>query len=155
MRHCATRRKVVEGLTPNGVGGIFHWHNPYSRTMALGSTQPLTEMGTRNISWGIKAAGHRADYCHEIWKPQPPGTLRACKGITLPFTHTHTHTHPQAHTDMCVGGRGFVGVSACKHASQRPCQPVRIPFTILQISYFCGQINFKTGNRITQPTHSF
>jgi hypothetical protein len=23
--------------------------------MALGSTQPLTEMSTRNISWGVKA----------------------------------------------------------------------------------------------------
>jgi hypothetical protein len=25
--------------------------------MALESTQPLTEMGSRNISWGVKAAG--------------------------------------------------------------------------------------------------
>jgi len=25
--------------------------------MALESTQPLTEMSTRNISWGVKAAG--------------------------------------------------------------------------------------------------
>jgi hypothetical protein len=25
--------------------------------MALGSTQRLTEMSTRNISWGVKAAG--------------------------------------------------------------------------------------------------
>jgi hypothetical protein len=25
--------------------------------MALGSNQPLTEMSTRNISWGVKAAG--------------------------------------------------------------------------------------------------
>jgi hypothetical protein len=25
--------------------------------MALRSTQPLTEMSTRNISWGVKAAG--------------------------------------------------------------------------------------------------
>jgi hypothetical protein len=25
--------------------------------MALGLTQPLTEMSTRNISWGVKAAG--------------------------------------------------------------------------------------------------
>jgi hypothetical protein len=25
--------------------------------MALGSTQPLTEMSTRNISWGVNAAG--------------------------------------------------------------------------------------------------
>jgi hypothetical protein len=29
--------------------------------MALGSTQPLTEMSTRNISWGVKAAGAMAD----------------------------------------------------------------------------------------------
>jgi hypothetical protein len=25
--------------------------------VALGFTQPLTEMSTRNISWGVKAAG--------------------------------------------------------------------------------------------------
>jgi hypothetical protein len=25
--------------------------------MALGSTQPLTEISTRNISWGVKAVG--------------------------------------------------------------------------------------------------
>jgi len=30
--------------------GIFH--NPSGRTMALGLTQPLTEMSTRNIYWG-------------------------------------------------------------------------------------------------------
>jgi hypothetical protein len=39
------------------VTGIFHWHNRSGRTMALGSTQPLTEMSTRNLSWGVKAAG--------------------------------------------------------------------------------------------------
>ena len=48
---CATNRKVV-GSIPDGVTGIFHWHNPSDRTMALGSTQPLTEMSTRSISWG-------------------------------------------------------------------------------------------------------
>ena len=67
---------------------IFHWHNPFGRTMALGSTQPLTEMSTRNISWRVK--GGRcvglttlpscAD-CLEIWEPQPAGTLRACPGL--------------------------------------------------------------------------
>jgi hypothetical protein len=36
---------------------FFHWHNPVGRTMALGSTQPLTEMSTRKISWGVNAAG--------------------------------------------------------------------------------------------------
>ena len=88
LRHRATRRKVA-GSIPDGVTGIFHWHNPSGRTMALGSTQPLTEMSTRNTSWGVK--GGRcvglitlppscAD-CLEIWEPQPPGTLWACPGL--------------------------------------------------------------------------
>ena len=51
LRCCATKRKVV-GSIPDGVNEIFHWHNPSDRTMALGSTQPLTEMSTRRISWG-------------------------------------------------------------------------------------------------------
>jgi hypothetical protein len=29
----------------------------FTGTMALGSTQPVTEMSTRNLSWGVKAAG--------------------------------------------------------------------------------------------------
>ena len=52
LRRCATSRKVM-GSIPDGVIGIFHWHNHSSRTMALGSTQPLIEMSTRNISWGV------------------------------------------------------------------------------------------------------
>jgi hypothetical protein len=35
------------GSIPDGVIGFFHWHNLSGRTMALGSTQPLTEMSTR------------------------------------------------------------------------------------------------------------
>ena len=47
----ATSRKVA-GSIPNGVIGIFHWHNSSGRTMALGLTRRLTEMSTGNISWG-------------------------------------------------------------------------------------------------------
>jgi hypothetical protein len=36
---------------------IFHWLNPFGHAMALGSTQSLTEMSTRDISWGVKADG--------------------------------------------------------------------------------------------------
>ena len=36
---------------PAGVIGIYLSHNPSDRTMALWSTQPLTEMSTRSISW--------------------------------------------------------------------------------------------------------
>jgi hypothetical protein len=55
LRYCATSRKFA-GSILDGVG-IFHWHNPSGRTVALGLTQILTEMSTRNISWGVKAAG--------------------------------------------------------------------------------------------------
>ena len=46
----------LAGSIPDGVIGIFHWHNPSGRTMALGPTQPLTEMRTKSISWRVKEA---------------------------------------------------------------------------------------------------
>jgi hypothetical protein len=51
LRHCATNRQVA-GLILDCLIEIFHWHNPSSRTTALGSTQPLTKMSTRCLSWG-------------------------------------------------------------------------------------------------------
>jgi len=50
LRHCATSRKVA-GSISDGVIGIIHLYNRSGRTMALGLTQTLTEMSTRNISW--------------------------------------------------------------------------------------------------------
>ena len=48
--HCAKSRKVA-GSIPDYVIENFHWHNASGRTMAVGLTQPLTEMSTRNIPW--------------------------------------------------------------------------------------------------------
>ena len=56
LKHCATNRKVADSI-PDGIVGIFHLCNPSGHTMALGSTQPLTEISNRNISWGAKVAG--------------------------------------------------------------------------------------------------
>jgi hypothetical protein len=53
LRHCATSRKVA-GSIPNGVIGII---DNISGCTALGSTLPLKETSTRNISWVVKAAG--------------------------------------------------------------------------------------------------
>jgi hypothetical protein len=83
LRHCTTSRKVACSI-PDVVKGIFHWHNSSGRTMALGLTQPLTEMSTRNVSCGrcvglTTLASSCAD-CLEIWEPQLPRTLRACPG---------------------------------------------------------------------------
>jgi hypothetical protein len=87
---CATSRKVV-GSIPDDFIGIFYWHNPSDRTMALGSTQSLTEISTGNISWGrgggkggrcvkLTTLPSSCVDCLEIWESRPPGTLRDCPG---------------------------------------------------------------------------
>ena len=38
--------KVARSI-PNGATEIFHGHNPSGRTVALGSTQPVTEVGVK------------------------------------------------------------------------------------------------------------
>jgi len=63
-----------------GVIGIFHWFSPSGRTMTLVSIQPLTEMSTRNTSWGVKVAGvYDRQPCHlhatvvqKFWQLQSP-----------------------------------------------------------------------------------
>jgi len=54
--HCATSRKVT-GSIPDGVIGIFFYIIVPAAIWPLGSTQLLTEMSTRNLSWEVKAAG--------------------------------------------------------------------------------------------------
>jgi hypothetical protein len=62
LRHCIKNRKVA-GSIPDDVLAIFHWHNTSGRTMALGSTQPLTEMSTRKFCLAVKAAGAYGFMC--------------------------------------------------------------------------------------------
>jgi hypothetical protein len=67
VAHCATSRKVAVSI-PDGVTGIFHSHKPSGRTMALGLTQPLTEMSK------VKFTLYR-----------PPRAYRGSSGIALLF----------------------------------------------------------------------
>ena len=66
--------------------------------MALGLTQPLTGMSTRNFSWGVKAAGEKGWQPYHLHVPivlksgslnllEPSGPVQACNGIALPFTN--------------------------------------------------------------------
>jgi hypothetical protein len=50
-------RYKLAGSIPDGVTEISHSQNPSGLAMALGSTQPLSEISTRNISLGVKVAG--------------------------------------------------------------------------------------------------
>ena len=56
FRPCATSLKVA-GLIPDGIIEILHCLHPSGHSMALGLTQPPTEMSARGISCGVKTAG--------------------------------------------------------------------------------------------------
>ena len=61
--------------------------------MALGSTQPLTEVSTRNVSWEQRRPVRRADnlttfMCRLSGSRnllEPSGPVQACNGIALLF----------------------------------------------------------------------
>jgi len=93
---------VVKALRYKPAGRWFdsrscHWNfsvtQSFGRTMALGSTQPLTEMSTRCISWG--KGGRRVRLttlppsCAVIMKSvklnllETSGPLQACNGTAL------------------------------------------------------------------------
>jgi hypothetical protein len=60
------------GRSPVGIPDevdFFNLPNPSSRTMALGLTQSLTEMSTRNLSGGKKRPARRAESLTTICEP--------------------------------------------------------------------------------------
>jgi hypothetical protein len=66
LRHYATSRKVA-GSNPDEVD-FFNLSNPSSRTMALKSTQPLTEMSTGNLPGGKGQLVRKAENLTAIWE---------------------------------------------------------------------------------------
>jgi hypothetical protein len=66
--HYATSRKVADS-SPDEVIGFFNRPNPSSRTMALRSTQPLTEMNTGNLPGGEGRPARKADNLSAICEP--------------------------------------------------------------------------------------
>ena len=68
----------VRGSIPHVVDGILHLLNPSGRSMAVGSTHPLTERSARNIALGVELIDLPPSYadCPEVWEPQFPGNVR-------------------------------------------------------------------------------
>jgi hypothetical protein len=66
---------------------ILNWPNASSRTVALGSTQPLTEKSTRNVPGGKERQARKAD---NLVGPQRLTTLwpfMACYRNSLPYLY--------------------------------------------------------------------
>jgi hypothetical protein len=57
------------GRSPVQVPDEVDFFNPSNRTMVLESTQPLTEMSTRNLPGGKKRPARRADNLTAICEP--------------------------------------------------------------------------------------
>jgi hypothetical protein len=60
LRHYATSRNVA-GSIPIKVIKFFNLSNPTSRTMALESIQPVTEMSTKDLPGDIGRPARKAD----------------------------------------------------------------------------------------------
>jgi hypothetical protein len=60
LRHYATSWNGADSI-PDEIMRFFNLRNPSSRTMALGSTQPLTEISTRNLLGSKERLAHKAD----------------------------------------------------------------------------------------------
>jgi hypothetical protein len=60
VRVLSYSRKAASSI-PQGVIWIFCWRNPFGCTIVLGSTQPLTDMSTNDISWGSRWPVRGAD----------------------------------------------------------------------------------------------
>jgi hypothetical protein len=106
LRHYATSQKVT-GSSPDEVIGCLNSPNHSSCTMALGSTQPLTEMSTRNHPEGIGRPARKADnltaicepFISKIWEPRPLTTIWASTAsyrdtfLTLPWRVNNETLH--------------------------------------------------------------
>ena len=93
LRHCAKAEKD-SCLIPDWVNWIFHCLNRSSRTMAPRSTQPLTEMSTKYLSWKVlRAHNLLAFICQMSENPSwsPRGLSRPVQGKLYLITFWRTN----------------------------------------------------------------
>ena len=96
LRCCATNRKVAGSIPAS------------DHTMALGSTQPLTEMSTRRKGSRCIRLTNLPPSCAVVMKSvnlnflEPFGPLQACNGTDLPLLVVRSTEELWGHRKWCV-----------------------------------------------------
>ena len=117
LGHCATSRKITSSI-PDCVIGIFHWHYPSGRTMALG--------GKGGRCGGLTTSPPSCADCPEIWVSHPPGILMACPGLQWDFFNFYLYLYVRIAVISCAGS----------------CRPDRV----LDSEYRCTPFLWNVGN---------
>jgi hypothetical protein len=91
---------------------FFSWPNPSRRAMALGSTQPLTEMSSRNLPGGKRRPALNADnltaICEPIvWKMWEPRRLTSLWAFTACYRDSFLDTICTAYKMMRLNFKEF------------------------------------------------
>jgi hypothetical protein len=110
---------------------FFNLPNPSSRTMALGSTQPLTEMSTRNIPGGEELPARKADnliaicepIVYKMWDPQH---LKILWVSTVRYRDTFTFYLPKDGRIIKLSHGPQSGKKIYFHAIKSPLQMHKI-----------------------------
>ena len=149
LRHCTTSLKVA-GSIPDDATGIFQWYDPSGCTVALGLTEPLTEMSTRNVLWLVRRADNLTTFkCRLSWNLGAPGPALACIGIILPLAFSRAWRVLERRSNKLLGYNFFVWYMFAiqSKVSIQSKDSILNPSQLLiaKTNQFCGKGLYYTG----------
>jgi hypothetical protein len=171
--HYVTSQKVA-GSIPDEVIGFFSWLNLSSRTMSLKSTQPLTEMTTRNLPGGkgrpAREADNLTDGRHVRLTTLPPSVSRLSRkcgsldvsqpyGSPWPVTGTALPFFVPFEVQECVETLPYFEQLFVLLPSRRPgfdCKSGRVEFMVDKVTMgriFSEYFGFTHQFSFHQPPH--